>query len=186
MPSTSERVLAAHRSLLQTSQDIGLRALDGVARLFEIQMQAARTVLTTGTERIASMAQPGARTTAAAGLASMQPDPVDLSSYLRQVAEVASTTGTELAQLSQQQAVALQSLISEFTAMVWQTRPINSDAFVAMMRNPFAATQSVFRQATDSVSRSATAAAQTVDGVTKAADGAARANGTATQSGRAF
>lgn len=187
MPSNSERVFAAQRALLQTSQDIGLRALDGVARLFEIQVQAARTVLTTSTERIASMAQPDMQTTAAAGLASLQPDPAGLSSYLRQVADAASATGSELVQLSQQQAVALQSLINEFTAMVWQTTPINSDAFVAMMRNPFAATQSAFRQATDAVNRSAGAAAQAVDAATQAAEGAARADGMAAQSSsRAF
>ena len=165
MVATSDRILGAQRALLQTSQDVGLRTLDGVARLFEINVQATRTLLAAGADRLGSTAQPDAAGAAAAGLLFTQSGPNAAASYLRQVTDLASSTGMELAHLLQEQAIALQSLISELTAAVWQTRPINTDAFVAMMRNPLGAAQSVVQSTTGATSRSAGAAGQAADTV---------------------
>ena len=162
MPATSERILGAQRALLQTSQDIGLKTLDGVARLVELNMQAMRTVLAAGGDRMGSLGRPGAAAAAAtASFASMQSESAASASYLRQISELAASTGSELVTLMQRQAIAWQSLANELTAAVWQTTPVNNDMFAAMMRNPFEAAQGVFQQATGAVAQAADTAAQT-------------------------
>ena len=117
------RMVAAQRAFLETSHRLGLAALDGTAKLYRLQFQAAQQLIVAGKQGItAAGAETGsvepsasAQTGAAQGTA-----PVAMAnraasapgaSLLKDMLEIVTATGGEVARIMAEQGSALRSTL---------------------------------------------------------------------------
>ena len=103
MPDASETLLDAQRTLLETSQLLGMKGLEAGVKLFDLNMRTLRDLRDTA-------AVPGNGTGAALELAGP-------SGYLQQLSELCTSTGSEIARLLQRQAEGLQALFGALFLM---------------------------------------------------------------------
>ncbi|WP_157991514.1 phasin family protein [Caldimonas tepidiphila] len=169
MAYAPERLVNAQRALFETSQNLGLKSIEGAARLFELNVQTMSSMLGSGGDRMAGMAGGDGASAMQAGTSLMQADGKALASYTRQVMEIVSSTNGEIARLIQQQAASLQSLASEMMNATMNAAPGTNDALQSMMRAPFGAMQRGFEQANGAATRAGNSVAQAADTTTQAA-----------------
>ena len=106
MPVASETLLDAQRTLLETSQLIGMKGLETGVKLLDLNMRTLRDLRDT-------TAVPGNGAGAALELAGP-------SGYLQQLSELCMSTGSEIARLLQRQAEGMQALLGALFASGWR------------------------------------------------------------------
>ncbi len=108
MRTPISNLLAAHRAVIESAQDIGLKGVEVATRFFELQTQAAQGMLASGSDA------------AHGGL----PDPVAMArgtaEYTQRATALAWQTHAELTQLVNRQAGQLQALFNELLAAAIQ------------------------------------------------------------------
>lgn len=170
MAYAPERFIGAQRSLLETSQSIGIRGLEGAGQLLELNMQATRALFSAGSRQMSGLSPSALSGGSREGMSSaLQADSAALTSYAVRLMEIVSSTNGEIARLLQQQATQMQSLVNEMMADTLRNAPGDGGSMLSMMNAPFGAMQRAAGQA-----------------ARQAVDAAAQAAGTATQNGEAL
>jgi hypothetical protein len=131
MRTPISNLLAAHRAVIERTQDIGLKGVEVATRFFELQTQAAQGMLASGSDA------------AHGGL----PDAVAMArgsaEYTQRAVSLAWQTHAELTQLVNRQVGQLQTLFNELLAAAIQmqgsVRPL--DSATAGRRHAKAATE---------------------------------------------
>ena len=121
---TAERLVAAQRALLETSHRLGLAALDGSARLYRLQFQATQHLIAGGRPGLfpagdvagsgapTTSTWPGDAPTATDGTTAKQAAAGAVGALLlKEMAEIVTTTGAEVARIMAEHGTALRSTL---------------------------------------------------------------------------
>ena len=85
MVNSSNPFASSQRALLETAQDASFKALEGVAKLFELNLQATRAVISEATEKLASEVNAGGQTTDKQVAATAQLSAQKVAAYTKHV-----------------------------------------------------------------------------------------------------
>lgn len=148
MMNGTEQFVAAQRAMLETAQSVGLKSLEGLGRLVDLNMQALRGNLTDATAQMKSMmdVKDAAKFAEhASGLA--QPAAEKAQAYVKQAYEIVSATGAEIAELVQKQVAASQELAVSMVDTAAKGAPAGSEQVFSIAKNGLSAARSAYEQA---------------------------------------
>lgn len=133
---TAEQLLAAQKANLETLFGLTQKAVEGVEKLLELNMQATKAALSDS----ASNAQAILSVKDAQELLSLQANMVQplaekAAAYSRQLYEIAATTGTELSKAGEGQAAGAQQKIMAVMDNIAKHSPAGTETMVAAMKN---------------------------------------------------
>lgn len=149
MLQNNESFVAAQRALLDTAHNIGLKSVEGAAKLFELNLQAVRATIGESTEQFKSLLQadPASRLTDKSLTALPQASGEKLASYAKQAYDIVAATNGEIAELLQKQVEDTQQLAVAAIDAAAKNAPAGSETLFAAARNSFGAARSAYAQA---------------------------------------
>lgn len=172
---TPEQIVASHKANVETLFGLTAKAFEGVEKLVELNMAAAKAAL----DESAQSTQSAMSVKDAQELLSMQahlfqPLAEKTAAYSRQLFEIASGTGNEFTKAFEAQAVAAQKQFAAMMDTATQNAPAGSESAVAMMKsavvaanNAFESVQKAVKQATDLAESNFNAMTQNTSAPTK-------------------
>lgn len=153
MPIATEQFVAAQRALLDTAQNVSLKALEGATRLFELNAQAVRATVSEATEQAKSLLGSEPTKVVSQGFALVQPNAEKLVSYSKQAYEIVSATNSEIAELLQKHVDDAQELAVVAIDNAAKTAPAGSEIVFNAARNTFGAARNAYEQAVNASRR---------------------------------
>ena len=155
MYNVPEQYLAAQRALLDTAQNINLRAIDGAAKLFELNVEATRATLNRTAEQVRSVLEqnPVAQPTGINPAEFVQPVLERAAAYSKRVYGIVSSTNEDIVAMlqqhvagAQQTAVAAQQATVSAVQAVAERAPAVVQASAATATNTIDTAQAAFEQ----------------------------------------
>lgn len=155
MYNVPENYLAAHRALLDTTQNINLRALEGATKLFELNVEATRATVNRTAEQIRSALDNSP------AVAPVNVNPVELvqpvferaAAYSKRVYGIVTSTNEDIVSLlqqhvadAQQNVVAAQQAAVGAVQAVAERAPAVVEAAAAATTNTIDTAQAAFEQ----------------------------------------
>lgn len=165
---TPEQIVASHKANVETLFGLTAKAFEGVEKLVELNMTAAKAAL----GESAQSTQSALSVKDAQELLSMQaqlfqPLAEKTAAYSRQLFEIASGTGNEFTRAFEAQTLAAQKQFASMMDSATQNAPAGSESAVAMMKsavlaanNAFESVQKAVKQASDLAESNFTAMTQ--------------------------
>ena len=147
---------SSQRALLETAQDVSFKTLEGVAKLFELNLQATRAVISEATEKLASRVNAGGQITDKQVVAAAQPSAQKVAAYTKHVYDIVTETNADIVAVLQKHALTFAP--QALTAAAQSGSATGSDAFRAALTNPFGAAQKAIQQAIDTATQATTKA----------------------------
>ena len=147
MPIATEQFVAAQRALLDTAQNVALKALDGATRLFELNVQAVRATVSEATDQVKTLLDADPTKVTSQSFALAQPNAEKLVSYSKQAFEIVSGTHGEIAELLQKHVDDAQELAVVAIDNAAKSAPAGSEIVFKAARNGFGAARSAYEQA---------------------------------------
>ncbi len=154
MAQGTEEMMKAGASLAQTTNAAAQTALEGMRRLSEVNLQAARASLEQSAEQInALLSAQDVNTLTALVHAMAQPSPEKFTAYAQAVAAIARDTQTDLAQLVREQIErANQQMAAQLEAMA-RNAPAGSEGAMGFIRQALQAATASYEQFNQNVQR---------------------------------
>jgi len=154
---TPEQILASHKANVETLFGLTAKAFEGVEKLVELNMTAAKAALDESSQNTQSaMSVKDAQELLAMQANLFQPLAEKTAAYSRQLFEIASGTGNEFTRAFEAQAAVAQKQFAAMLDTATQNAPAGSESAVAMMKsavvaanNAFESVQKAVKQATD-------------------------------------
>ena len=154
---TPEQILASHKANVETLFGLTAKAFEGVEKLVELNMAAAKAAIDESSLNTQSaMSVKDAQELLAMQANLFQPLAEKTAAYSRQLFEIASGTGNEFTRAFEAQAAAAQKQFAAMMDTATQNAPAGSESAVAMMKsavvaanNAFESVQKAVKQATD-------------------------------------
>lgn len=174
MLNGTEQFVAAQRAALDTAHNVSLKTIEGASKLFELNMQAARTAIAETTDQIKSLFDVDATRLADKGFALQVPSAEKMTAYVKQAYEIVSTTQAEIAELLQKHVEESQEFAVEAIDKVAQSAPAGSESVFAAARNSFGAARNAYEQAVSASKKITEIAEQNVAAVAKVGARAAK------------
>lgn len=168
MLNGTEQFVAAQRALLDTTQNVSLKAIEGASKLFELNVQAARTAIADVTDQAKALFDLDVTRLADKGLALPQPSTEKVTAYAKQVYEIVAATNSEIAELLQKHVEAAQELAVEAIDRVAKSAPAGSETVFAAAKNSFGVARNAYEQAVNASRKMTEMAEQNVAAVAKA------------------
>jgi phasin family protein len=133
---TTEQMIAAQKANIETLFGLTQKAFEGVERMLELNMQAARAALAdTSNNTQALMSVKDAQELLALQASLMQPLAEKTAAYSRQLYEIAAGTGGEFARFAEHQGAEAQQKFMAVVDNVARNAPAGSETAVAVMKN---------------------------------------------------
>ena len=142
---TAEQILAAQKANLETLFGLTNKAFEGVEKLVELNVAAAKAALTDSadtTQAVLSVKDAQELLALQAGL--LQPLAEKTASYSRQLYEIASGTGGEFSKAVEAKTAEAQKAIAGLVDSAAKNAPAGSETAVAMMKSAVAAANNAF------------------------------------------
>lgn len=170
MLQNNESIVAAQRALLETAHNVGLKSIEGAAKLFELNLQAVRATIGETTEQFKSLleADAAARLTDKSLTALPQASGEKLASYTKQAYDIVAATNGEIAELLQKHVEDTQELAVAAFDNAAKNAPAGSESLFAAARTSFGAARSAYTQAVSASKKLTEMAEQNVATVAKA------------------
>ena len=109
MYNAPEQFLAAQRALLDTTHHVGLRAIEGASKLFELNAEVARATLNRTAEQLrTALSADAARPVEANPAALVQPALERVAAYSKRAYGIVSSTNDDIVSLLQRHAAGVQ------------------------------------------------------------------------------
>ena len=177
---TAEQIIAAHKANLETLFGLTNKAFEGVEKLVELNMQVAKTALSEAVESAqAVMSVKDAQELLSLQSALLQPSAEKAASYSRHLYDIATSTQSEVAKVTEAQVADIQAKLTGLVDSAVKNAPAGSENVVALVKSAVAAANNAFegvqkatKQATDMAEANftaATKATQTAGRATKRA-----------------
>ena len=173
MLNGTEQFVAAQRSMLETAQNVSLKAIEGASKLFDLNVQAARTAVADTTEQVKSMLEMDVTRLNAKSFAMPQPSTEKVTAYAKQVYEIVASTNSDIANLLQKHLEQAQELAVETMDKVAKTAPAGSETLFAAAKNSFGMARNAYDQAVTASRQVVEMAEQNVAAAAKAGSRAA-------------
>ena len=170
MLQNNESIVAAQRALLETAHNVGLKSIEGAAKLFELNLQAVRATIGETTEQFKSLLEADAATrlTDKSLTALPQASGEKLASYTKQAYDIVAATNGEIAELLQKHVEDTQELAVAAIDNAAKNAPAGSESLFAAARTSFGAARSAYTQAVSASKKLTEMAEQNVATVAKA------------------
>jgi len=157
---TAEQILSVQKANLETLFGLSTKALAGIEKLAELNLQATKTSL----DDAAAAAQTVLSVKDAQEFASLQsslfqPQSDKLAAYGRSLYELASAAGAEFTKVAEAQFAAAQGEISAAVEAALKNSPAGSDGAVSLVKSTLAAASNAY----ESVNKAAKQAANAAD-----------------------
>lgn len=167
MQNGTEQFVAAQRAALDTAHNISLKAIEGASKLFELNVQAARTAIAETTGQMKALFDVDATRFADKGLALQVPSAEKVAAYVKQAYEIVSTTSSEIAELLQKHIEEAQEFAIEAIDNAAKTAPAGSESVFAAAKDSFGAVRNAYEQAVNASKKMTEVAEQNVAAVAK-------------------
>jgi len=172
-----ERIVASHKANVETLFGLTAKAFEGVEKLVELNMAAAKAALSDSAQNTqTAMSAKDAQELLAMQANLFQPLAEKAAEYSRQLYEIATSTGGDFTKAFEAQAALAQKQFATMIDTASQNAPAGSESAVAMMKgavaaanNAFESVQKAVKQASDLAESNFNAMAQNVPGVAPAA-----------------
>lgn len=157
MATPSNPFASSQRVFLDTAQDVSFKMLEGVAKLFELNLQATRAVISETTEKLTSRLEAGGQVTDKQIVAAAQPSAQKVAAYTKHVYDIVTETNADIVAVLQKNALAYSPEFATqlMTAAARNGAPSGNEAFLAAFSNPFGAAQKAWQQAIDTATNAA-------------------------------
>ena len=174
---TAEQIVASHKANVETLFGLTAKAFEGVEKLVELNMAAAKAALSeSAVNTQTAMSVKDAQELLALQANLFQPLAEKAAVYSRQLYDIASGTGGDFTKAFEAQAVLAQKQFASLLDNATQNAPAGSESAVAMMKgavaaanNAFESVQKAVKQASDLAETNFNAMAQNVPGAAPAA-----------------
>ena len=174
---TAEQIVASHKANVETLFGLTAKAFEGVEKLVELNMAAAKAALSeSAVNPQTALSVKDAQELLALQANLFQPLAEKAAAYSRQLYEIATGTGDEFGKAFETQATLAQQQFASLIDTASQNAPAGSETAVAMMKsavaaanNAFESVQKAVKQASDLAETNFNAMAQNVSGAAPAA-----------------
>ena len=174
---TAEQIVASHKANVETLFGLTAKAFEGVEKLVELNMAAAKAALSDSAQNTqTAMSAKDAQELLAMQANLFQPLAEKAAEYSRQLYEIATSTGGDFSKAFEAQTALAQKQLASMIDTASQNVPAGSESAVAMMKgavvaanNAFESVQKAVKQASDLAESNFNAMAQNVPGVAPAA-----------------
>src|SRR5574343_1601635 len=174
---TAEQIVASHKANVETLFGLTATAFEGVEKLVELNMTAAKAALSESAQNTQSaLSVKDAQELLALQANLFQPLAEKAAVYSRQLYDIASGTGGDFTKAFEAQAALAQKQFASLLDTATSNAPAGSESAVDMMKgtvaaanNAFESVQKAVKQASDLAESNFNAMAQNVSGVAPAA-----------------
>jgi phasin family protein len=154
---TVDQLIAEQKAALQTAYGLAGKSFDGVEKLAELNLAAARASLQEAADYTKSaLGAKDVQALLALQAAAVQPLAEKAAAYNRQVAEIAQSTAGAFAKVAETQVAEAQAKFAALVDNVGQNAPAGFETPVSMMKsgiasanNAYESVQKAFKQAAD-------------------------------------
>ena len=172
---TPEQILASHKANVETLFGLTAKAFEGVEKLVELNMTAAKAALDESSQNTQSaMSVKDAQELLAMQANLFQPLAEKTAAYSRQLFEIASGTGNEFTRAFEAQAAVAQKQFAAMLDTATQNAPAGSESAVAMMKGAVAAANNAFESVQKAVKQASDVAEANFNTVASTAADAAK------------
>jgi phasin family protein len=176
MTTTPEQFVAAGKANLEALVELGQKTFEGVEKLVELNLQAARASFAESTDAAkALLAVKDAQELVALQQSLAQPVAEKATAYSRQVYEIASGTQAEFAKLAEAQFSAAQAQFSALIDTAVKNAPAGSEGAVAIVKQAVTAANAAIENVQKAAKQAVTAAEANFETITQNATSAAKA-----------
>ena len=147
MQNGMEQFVAAQRAALDTAHNIGLKAIEGLSQLFELNVQATRTAIADTTSQMKALFDVEVLRIADKGFAFQSPSAEKLMAYVQQAYEIVSTTNSEIAELLQKHVEEAQEFAVEAIDNAAKYAPVGSESVFTAAKSSLGAARNAYEQA---------------------------------------
>lgn len=180
---TPEQIVAAQKANLESLFGLTTKAFEGVEKLVELNVNAAKAALTETTEHAqAAFGVKDAQQLLALQASLLQPLADKAASYSRHLYDIASSTSAEFAKAAEAKTAEGQKQIMDLVDSATKNAPAGSEAAVAVLKNAVTAANGAFESVQKAVKQATEAAEANMNSV---AASAAKATQTATSAATA-
>jgi phasin family protein len=173
---TPEQIVASHKANVETLFGLTAKAFEGVEKLVELNLSAAKAALSESAQNSQSaMTVKDAQELLALQASLFQPLAEKTAAYSRELYTIATGTGSEFTKAFEVQAAAAQKQFASLIDSASSNAPAGSESAVAMMKNAVVAANNAFesvqkavKQASDMAESNFNAVAQNLSGVAPA------------------
>jgi len=147
MFTTPDQVVAMHKAALESFQAVALKSVEGLEKLAELNMAAAKSTMEEGAEQMKAMLEvKDVKALADMAMGSAQPAADKASAYAKHIYEIASETSAEIAKLVERQfADSNKQLHAAIDAMA-KSAPAGSEGLVSFVKQAVTAANTAYDQ----------------------------------------
>jgi len=157
---TAEQLLAAHKANVETLFGLTNKAFEGVEKLVELNLQAARTALGEAAETtVAALSVKDAQELLALQAGLLQPVAEKAAAYSRHVYDIAATTNAEVAKVAEEKIAETQARFMNLVDTAAKNAPAGTENAVTLVRSAMAAANNAY----ESVHKAAKQAAEVAE-----------------------
>jgi phasin family protein len=145
---TAEQVLAAQKAHVETLFGLTHKAFEGVEKLVELNLQAAKVVMTEAADTTrAALGVKDAQELMALQQATLQPAAEKAVAYSRNVYEIATATNDEFVRVAETQFADLQKTFTSVVDSMVKNAPAGSETAVGFVKSAMAAANNAIESA---------------------------------------
>lgn len=154
MVKSSDDMIKMGASMAQTTNAAALTALEGLRRLADVNLQAARSSLEQSAEQInALLAAKDVNTLTQLAASFTQPSPEKFTAYAQAVATIARDTQSNLADLVREQISRSNEQLEEALQSLARSAPTGSEGAMSFIRQAMASASASYEQFNQSMQR---------------------------------
>lgn len=174
--TTPEQITAAGKANLEAIVELSQKAFDGVEKLVELNLQAARATMGESVETAKAMfAVKDAQELFALQQSIFQPATEKAAAYSRQAYEIMSGTQAEVAKLVEVQFAAVQQNVASLVESAVKNAPAGSESAVAFVKQAVTAANTALESAQKAAKQAVGVAEANFESMTQSATKAATA-----------
>lgn len=174
---TAEQIAASHKANVETLFGLTSKAFEGVEKLVELNMTAAKAALAESANNTqAALSVRDAQELLALQANLFQPLAEKTAAYSRHLYDIASTTGASFTQAFEAQAVGMQKQFANLVDTAAKNAPAGSETAVAMMKSAVAAANNAYETVQKAVKQASELAEANMSAVSAQAVAATKVN----------
>jgi phasin family protein len=164
---TVDQVIAEQKAALQTAYGLAGKSFDGVEKLVELNLAAARASLKEGAEYTkAALAAKDVQALMALQAAALQPAAEKAAAYNRQVAEIAQATAGAFAKVAEAQVAEAQAKFAAVVENAGANAPAGFETPVNLVKSSLASANNAYESVQKAIKQAADLAQANLEAVT--------------------
>ncbi|MFM2112412.1 MAG: hypothetical protein RLZZ271_1072 [Pseudomonadota bacterium] len=172
---TVDQLIAEQKATVQAAFGLAGKTFDGVEKLVELNLAAARASLKEGADQTkAALAAKDVQALLALQAAALQPMAEKSAAYGRQVGEIAQATAAEYTKAFEAQVAEAQSKFAALVENLGQNAPAGFETPVAVVKSSLAAATNAYDSVQKAVKQATDLAKSNMEAVTAQATGAVK------------